>query len=260
MVRVAGIVVPESDGCLGNEAVEAIDLLVGGRTQLEIADQGVDSAGTQLVSIDDLASRGLAAEMVARGVAVADAHEGDLTPAMAEARQEAMRLHRGFFDEREECTYAAVHAGAIQALKEALDQPTPVHSADAAHAITGLVAAIAVAKSANGFAREAHRDLRLLAYPKARLTTMKAKLRKRRGAARASLREMRDLRSNLELVERQERIRQAELERIRREQAQLADAEQQYDEPSRSDDSGEAYPGYTGPRCYEPGGKVWHPC
>jgi hypothetical protein len=23
---------------------------------------------------------------------------------------------------------------------------------------------------------------------------------------------------------------------------------------------GGAYPGYTGPRCYEPGGKVWHPC
>ena len=22
----------------------------------------------------------------------------------------------------------------------------------------------------------------------------------------------------------------------------------------------EPYPGYTGPRCYEPGGKVWHPC
>lgn len=24
--------------------------------------------------------------------------------------------------------------------------------------------------------------------------------------------------------------------------------------------SGDPYPGYTGPRCYEPGGLVWHPC
>ena len=43
------------------------------------------------------------------------------------------------------------------------------------------------------------------------------------------------------------------------EASRQAQQQQQYAPPPRAQDSN-PYPGYTGPRCYAPGGKTWRPC
>lgn len=68
--------------------------------------------------------------------------------------------------------------------------------------------------------------------------------------------------------EKQDRLEREAQERKRaqqqreREQQRQRDAEQNSSGSDDDDDSsvGGSYPGYTGPRCYAPGGKTWKPC
>ena len=258
-VRLAGVAVPEPGECLADAAVEAVAERIEGEPDVEVSVVGKGRDGVELVEVDWFYDHDLATTLVEEGLAVADAAGDEIPAEMAEARNEAMRLGNGYFQEYQECTFATRYAEASKALTEAIERPVPTASSGTEGLVAALVVAIALAEATEEFAQQAHRDLRLLAYPPAQLAAMLAELSTRIGSARSRLRETRRLRTELRRVERRERTR---LER-QRERFWASERDRHSSPPSSGTDGSQesgASPGYTGPRCYEPGGKVWHPC
>ena len=279
--RLAGIVVPGPGECMGAESLGDLESILGDGKDLMVHLVGVDSHGVDLVTVKDAHHRDVATQMVADGMAVADALDGNLSPQMSKARDAAVELGVGLLDDSEPCTFATQYAGAMNAMDEAPEASSGTTSSAVAPVVAGLVAAVAAGEAAQRFAIEASRDLRLLAYPAAKAAVMTADLRTNLLRARTDLGRARALETRLVRKERRERARKREVARRAAEQRAAeqraaalaaaraaAEARQHSSAPfhtyshssSGSSSSGGSHSGYTGPRCYEPGGKVWHPC
>ncbi len=220
-VRVAGVRSPRAGECLYDEAMAAVEDL-GAGDEVEVTEIGQDVRGTPLVRVVLPGGRDLATEVVAAGLAVADAEEEDLTAEMRKAREQAMEAEVGWFSSARECTFAGILGTATQALDEA-DQAQATTSAAAAAAVSGFAAAIAAADAAERFAHEAQRDLRMLAYPLARVSELTADLTARRAAAQSAKAAMESRQVKLEKAEKREAARKAK-ERARKKAEKAARA------------------------------------
>lgn len=285
-IRILNIDTPETvdpsqgEECLGSEATELTRSLLptGAKVNLEYDEVREDNYGRTLAHIElsdgrlvstELAKAGLGAPMVvgANDARVAEVEEG-LQAAVAE--------QRGFFDPEEQCTFAAQAAGMESATQ----------SAAAVSAGSSIPTAVAAAASVLAIA-ETYDDLRRVL---ASGTSFGVKMFQVAGLGAAVVRVQAGLdriESHYQTLNRiaedritaQEVLREKRLAKIKaarlaakkaaakkaaaaeaaREAADLAAGQydDHYDEPNVSPDP---YAGYTGPRCYAPGGKTWTPC
>lgn len=289
-VRLAGIVVPKPNWCLHDEALEATLQRLDGETSLNFRVLGQDDEKTDMVTVRLPVGGDLATELVAEGLAIPDAEEADVADAMLEARARAKTLQLGLFDPTVDCTLAARHARATGQLSRALNQDQPTNSDAAAAEVAALVAAIAVAKATEAFISRSMQSMQVLAYSAAEVSQMVGRLARMKRRAVREMRRLKKVEHRMIRAERAELARKrAEAQRRREERARQAaeaarleaerqqrEAEQRWleqqqsssddDSSSSSSSSGGSYwpsgvdPGYTGPRCYEPGGVVWSPC
>lgn len=286
-VRILSIDTPETKDpnepveCLGTAAAAFVaELLpVGTEVEPKYDAERRDRYGRLLAAVMTSEGESVAERVAAAGlgvpiqVGVNSAFYGGVRSALAEA--EAAQL--GFFDPAEECTVPAQQAATVDALTEASTVPPPVTPAEASSAIAQLVVAIAAGKALLTILRAPAKTLALAVLPATQLMHMTRQLQ--RAIARAELRQVwltqrrNGLKAGIRRAkeERQrgaEERRRAEDERKRREAAAAAsvaaaeaeDDDDDYSGGGNSGGGGDPYPGYTGPRCYEPGGVVWKPC
>jgi micrococcal nuclease len=255
-VRLGGVVVPTGDECLAQDAQEATEARAGGQ-RMTFAVVGRDDSHRDVVAVDWMYEKDLATDLVAEGLAVPDSEESDIPPEMLAARNDAMERGRGLFEDSEDCTFAAMYAEAAEGLAEATDHGEPTTSEGAGYLLAALVAAVQTARATERFAQQARQDLRLLAYSSQTLSAMMSRLATSTRSAVTESRRMRALKGKMRRKERAERVR------LREEAAEFwSEYHSSRSGPSSGSSSGSSGSGggYNGPRCYEPGGKVWHPC
>lgn len=174
------------------------------------------------------------------------------------AFEEAYRAKRGFFDPEVECTLASVIDSAnVQEQKAtALKLGTT-----AAAAATTLATLKGMEKSAKAIrseldAFEQSSSLAVQAYVAIGRSTVIVDANRRLDAVT-------NLRSDAAAAVKQRKANEVDAAATRAHEAAAAEktaAERR--KASNDSDSPEegSYPGYTGPRCYAPGGKTWKPC
>lgn len=280
-VRILSIDTPETKDrnqaveCLGEEAAAFVkDLLpVGAEVELRYDVERRDRYGRLLAAVITVGGHSVAEELAAKGLGVPiqvganSAYFDGVRSALAEAET----AQRGFFDPSKKCTLPAQHVATMQTLTAAATVPAASTSAEASSRIAQLVTALAGGKALMATLKGSANSLAAAVIPTAHIDRMIIELQ--RPLARAEARHLRLLerRTQLEVELRraeEERRREAEErrrateERERLEAAAAAAAAGDDDDPSDggSGNGGDPYPGYTGPRCYEPGGVVWKPC
>lgn len=277
VMRLAGVVPPESSECIYEEFRRGVRRLSEEAGDVEVSTIGrADEDDTAVITVTLGAGsqhgEDLATALVAHGLVIPDAPEGEMPPAMLEAREQAMTDGLGLFSQIEGCTVSALVEEANQAFAALpISADAPETSREATAAIEEVVAwTLASGKLLDTTASS--RDLRVLAYPPKALAGVLLSVRTNRKAARSAVKSIRKVRKNLRAEEARERQERAEA--VRREQAAQAEAarraesaraaaaaeERRRSSSSSGSSGGSNYSGYTGPRCYAPGGKSWRPC
>lgn len=261
-MRLAGVVAPEPGECMYDDFKQQVSYRASDYDDVKVKTVGKAPDGVPLIKVDietydDAAQSDLATLLVEDGVAVVDAHEEDISKEMRAARDEAYKDHAGLLSDYKDCTLGAVYGEVQNQYDDIADfEPHDVDGADLI--IDDLAAWILVADSFLDNARRGAHDLRLLAYSPVRLAQMLATVQTNRAAAAANLRTTKALRKKLRVKEaRQAAIDKAENDRW---WAQYNAEHHSSGSGSSSSGGGGGYDGYTGPRCYEPGGKTYHPC
>jgi len=272
---------------------------VGTPVRLEFDRERTDGYGRTLAGVftDDGAL--VNAEMARAGLAmpIVIGENDRFHPPVLAARDEAAAQGRGLFSAEVACTLPGQVAATSAAVAEALDpasRPPGASSAELDPAIALAAEALAAARTLeNAFAVAPAGIVSLVFTPEERGRLAD----QARGIGESAQQGSDDLadavataRASEEaarVAEEQRRARQAEEERQarmaeERRQAQLAEerrqaaAEDERRERAEADKAarrrnapdpdsspaagGDPYPGYTGPRCYAPGGKTWRPC
>jgi micrococcal nuclease len=235
------------------------------------------------------------AEMARAGLAVPVViGENDrFYPPVLEARDEAAAQHRGLFSTDVTCTLPAQVAAVSAAVAEgptAAAQATGASIAELESSATAAAVALAAARALeDAFVRNpvghvweaftsdersrllqdvrssratAERESAALGDAAAKAREEAARLAEEQRQARAA-EEQRQARAAEEQRQAEERQQAREAERQREREAQRerdAAARRQAPAEPESSAGGNPYPGYTGPRCYAPGGKTWKPC
>lgn len=266
-VVLAGIDAPTGNECMAEEFDAAIDELDGEDLTMATVDA---KASPRLVTLKTEPGSDLATDLVEAGLAVPQLKNGALPPAMEDAANTARGAETGFFDPSIPCTLAAEYAAATTALAAAPTNTTPRTIPGAEGNIAELMAALLAVKAVKKTLEAGGKSLRLTAHGASRLTIMAAHLTAEAVGVSKVLRANRTQRTHLVAEKRQ---REAEARRVAAEKARAAEAARaaaaaaaraaeaeadSYDPPPSS--GGGGYDGYTGPRCYAPGGKTWTPC
>lgn len=299
-IRMLNIDTPETKDpdqdvqCLGPEAAAflATQIPVGTTVRLEYDDERTDRYGRTLAGVFIADGTLVNAAVASAGLATAVVYgENDrFLPAVQEAQQDASDHERGLYAPDVACTLPgqvkAVLAAAAQA-PPAGSLPVTSSSVELASAADDAGAAVAVTAALvdafggdrrgmvwSAFSRP-EQDGFAARVTNARDAAQHAEIDLRRAVTTAKAREAEEARRAAEA----EDARTAEQERIAAEQARIAAATQARRKaepvaqapasPARSATTTDApqpapvanpYPGYTGPRCYAPGGKTWKPC
>lgn len=292
-VRLLNIDTPESVDpnrpvqCLGPEATSFLESLLpeGTPVRLEYDDVRTDRYGRTLAGVFTADGALVNAEIARAGLAAAvvfDDNDRFLPPVEA-ARAQAQRDGVGLFSADVECT---VPAQVAQLDETVTLNPVVTPAADAPS--TEFDAAAAVPQVVIGAAAELSRLLAgespvvavLPGDERTRIAARVAGIRQEAQAQRAELQAAGQERRRVEAAEvarlaeeerRAEAERQAQQQREReqrteqeREQRAEREREAPAPQPEREapapERSSNPYPGYTGPRCYDPGGVTWSPC
>jgi micrococcal nuclease len=287
-----------AEQCLGQEASAHLESLlpVGTPVRLEFDRERTDGYGRTLAGVFTGDGTLVNAEIARAGLAVPiliGSNDRFHLRVLA-ARDEAAAQRRGLFSADVACTLPGQVAAVADTVAQAPDvvtQPPSASSADLERSVAVAMEALAAARAlddafAANVAGIAWRALTLDERSRlaeqvrgAResaqrgadaLTTAAAKARANEEAAR--LAEEQEHRAQAAEEERRTRLaeerRQARLAEERKAAAADERREREEDGGTRrrdAPDSGRAgssdpYPGYTGPRCYAPGGKTWRPC
>jgi micrococcal nuclease len=285
--------------CLGPEAAKFLESLipVGTTVTLEYDQErfdqydrtlaGVYTANGALVNVE-VARQGLATALVIGS-------NDRFYPPVLEAQKEAIADGRGLYSADVACTIpgqVAAVTSAVANLPAAEAQPADAPSGDVEATANEVASVITLATDLErAFAGERsghvwsalssdHQDRLAAAVTSARETAQRKETELRSMAEAARRREAEAEAARAAELERQAREVRERLEREARErkEREAAAAEQRRARsaappapaprnpapappPSRAPSPAQnSYPGYTGPRCYEPGGKVWHPC
>ncbi|HYH30100.1 MAG TPA: thermonuclease family protein [Pseudonocardia sp.] len=269
--------------CLGPEASAHLAALlpVGTPVTLEFDEERIDGYGRTLAGVLTEDGTLVNAEMARAGLAmpIVIGENDRFYDAVLAARDEAAARDRGLFSPEVECTVPARVAtvaatvagtqaapgtsatelesaasaaeealGAVQALEETLarDPMGPVWGVFSPDEQTGLLDDVRGALTR----AESHADTLhdAAAAAKAREEAARQAEEQRRARAAEEQRQVR-------IAEERRQAREAE-ER-RRESDDAARRSAPDPEPPAASNP---YPGYTGPRCYAPGGKTWKPC
>lgn len=272
-VRILNIDTPESvdpdkpKECLSEEATAVTKSLLepGAIVRLEFDREREDRYGRTLAHVKLSDGRYVSDELARRGLGV-PVHYGkndDRLDDVKSAFSEAYAEQLGFFDPDEECTLASTLQAASVEAASARQVETGTAVATAVAALATLKAmdesqealreSLALARKSTGLAAKAYRaidhgdDIDLAVQRLDSITTRHA--------------EVKELLKDLEKAE-EEAKQKARAERV--EKAERLAAERAEDAkkptPEKSSSSDGDYSGYTGPRCYAPGGKTWKPC
>lgn len=276
-VRLLNIDAPESDECLNAEATELLARLLppGTPVTLEHDVERTDRYGRLLAGVVKADGTLVNAEVARAGLAAAITvgRNARFHPEVNAALMEAVEAERGLHSDDIACSMPAQ----VKVVTTAAETPAP---AATAAPVTWTLAAES--------AKSALLRAGALANPRgivwtALSATQQSRLRELVAAAQSALDQReKDFRSGAAAAERREA--EAAEEQRRAEERRRAEAAAQAaaaaEEQRRRDASAarvqveqqsspqatvpqqpsNPYPGYTGPRCYEPGGKVWHPC
>ena len=275
--------------CLGPEATAFVESQTspGDLVDLEFDHERTDRYGRLLAHVRLSSGRLLSEEIAAAGlgVPISIGQNSSGYSSVADAANRAASKHVGYFDPETECTFPAQAAELGPALDQAAKVDMGSTAAEALAAAEGLdelaepfkeLSALILIDNAfivrsHSFARSnvtsalnaydlRYHELRDFAWEAHQLTdereTAEAEKKAKRKAAEAERKAKKKAQK-----EAAERARKKALKRARLE-AERRQAEQQERDNSSGGSSGggNPYPGYNGPRCYEPGGKVWHPC
>lgn len=279
--------------CLGQEASEflAARLPAGTKVRLEYDVDRLDRYGRTLAGVYQ-AEKLVNAEIAERGLGVAVTIEPNrrFFAEVQAAQERAQAEGKGFYDPLIGCTAAALMK------QTAAQYGTPP---DAAEPTTAAEAALTIA-ALERFVDEGNVALRLLTYALDGTGSLAASpYREVRSdylnEAGRGVTAARELKSKAEarrtqLAAQEEAARAAAEEAPKAEEARLADEARKAEEARRAAAEEQArleasrrststttsrpkpatttttkapanpYPGYTGPRCYAPGGKTWKPC
>lgn len=283
-VRLLNIDTPESVDpnqpvqCLGPEASEFLKsrLPPGTVVTLEYDEERTDGWGRTLAGVSTPDGTLVNAEVARQGLAAAVVIGGNdrFFPEVERARDEAVAAGRGLYSPEVACAVSAQVqdvSAAVAGIPAVTAWSTP------AELDASVVAAAAVTARATALEQRltgSDPGVVWTAYPSAErrrlageLTAARATAQRQESAGRTAAAAARERLAQAA----QERERQAALERAAVQEAARAEAEAWSRRP-QSDDSGSGRassnvagsgggpPGYTGPRCYAPGGKTWRPC
>lgn len=287
-VRILNVDTPETKDpneaveCLGPEAAEETERLLppGAHVTLRHDKTQEDRYGRTLahLRLDDGTDIGTALARAGLGVPVVvgnnDSRIGEVRAAFSEARE----AKRGFFDPEEECTVPATAQQARTASKSAVALTaglttaaalTAYNKAAALHtkvatayglmqrSSTLAVKAVKISGDLQRYTESISKDLRSVRKVSERLDDIHSQRVAADEAAAEAERQRAEAAERARLAAEEEARRRAEAEAA--EQARDA-AREQNDDDDDGGSSGGGDNGYTGPRCYAPGGKTWKPC
>ena len=293
-VRVLNIDTPETvdpnqkPECLGTEATAYTRSLLdeGDVVSLEYDKEREDRYGRILAHIVLKDGRVVSTELAAAGLGVPlvvggnDARIGDIDAAFETAAED----RRGFFDPKQECTFAAQVSRVEQSQEQAQAEPAGSSATEAATAATSVAAIWTAYSELRGdieklsslsikaFVRvgkgSSIKDVqRMLADINNRSTKLENMAADREKAEDAVVKKA--AKKRVDTTAAVKAAQQAAVKKAAKKRAdataaakaaqQDAAAEPEAPKP-RSSEPANPYSGYTGPRCYAPGGKAWKPC
>jgi micrococcal nuclease len=281
--------------CLGPEATAYLSGLLppGTGVRLEYDDERTDRYDRTLAAVFSSDGTLVNAEIARQGLAAVMVIDGNdrFYPPVAAARDEAVAAGRGLYSPDVACTLpgqvkAITTAGNGLAAPDAAASSADLDAAAGTAAdVVGLATALDNALAAEHLdpvwsaidADERRRLAAVVAATREAAQRTEADTRSAAGTARNREAAERD-RQAREQAAREQREREAREEAARkqreiqaREQAAREQRERQArpnrdstsdsaPDPAPRPRSGNPYPGYTGPRCYDPGGVTWKPC
>lgn len=272
-IRLRNIETPESTypdaECLANEALAFTEGLLprGEKVTLEYGEVIKDADGTDLAHVKLEDGRYVSVEIARAGLGNAVEQEGN-DPRFTEVRDallEASSLEEGLFDPEQGCTFAAQAEAVDQVLEEAQDIEAGASAADAK---TAAISVFALAKSIN--------ETKALAVQGTALTVqvystvgrgayVASVVRHHAAVKKVGMKFNRVKKKRAAAAKEAAQARKAADDAARAAAAAAAAAARRNTpRPTTGGSSGggssSPSTGYTGPRCYAPGGKTWKPC
>lgn len=283
--------------CLGEEATEflrgllPVDSPIKLMYDVERTDQYDRTLAAVFTSDDELVSAEIA--RAGFGTAVVFGKNSKFLPPVQDAEKEAKATSRGIYDPDVQCTLPGQIAASTTALETAIATQPGSTAAATGSAITVAAAAIATAKSVKALllaGKQGAKTVRWSAYTAMELETEIGLLTTKVEQAESNLKSLTSAEATLRKAETEAAAKKAAEAKAQKEetarvtkaaaaakaQAEAAAAAETAAEAERirnlppvyvppvyeppAQDSGGGYPGYTGPRCYAPGGKTYRPC
>lgn len=273
--------------CLGPEATKALEELlpVGSQVRLELDKEPLDKYGRTLAGVFDSSGRLVNAEIARLGLGVPVLFEPNrkFHPPVVAAFEDARTRSVGLNSTNIPCLPAQQIVAAAEAVEELVAAPITDVAADLDKSHTGLVVALASVAALKA-AASAKKHVQWAAYRPTQMTEMMTRLDSatkngtaRQAAIGAKKKEIADAAAAESARQAAEAAAAsaaaaaaaAEAERLRN----LRPAPAPYVPPAYvppayvppayvppAAPAPNPYPGYTGPRCYAPGGKSWTPC
>lgn len=288
-IRMLNIDTPETKDpnldvqCLGPEAAAYLASLipVGATVTLEYDEERTDRYGRTLAGVFTPDGTLVNAELARAGLATPVVVEGNdrFYPPVLEARDQAAASGRGLYSADVACTLPARVQAVTAAVAQAptvATQPVTASSAELGTAAGGAAAAVVIAVALEGAFADDRIGHIWTAFPpgeRHRLASQVTGLREEAQREQAALRSAAAAALERETAEA-EAARVADQQRLAREaEARSREVHQPPQLPAprpapaptpRTDPApapaADPYPGYTGPRCYLPGGKTYRPC
>lgn len=281
-IRLLNIDTPETKNpqgpveCLGSEASEFTERLLpkGTKVSLDYDVEREDRYGRTLAHVKLTDGRYVSDELARNGLGDAvvfgknDARYSEVKQALLEASQ----AERGLFDPDIDCTVAHRTSQVEQALTEAQAVDSGSSAAEALAAAAAVLALYETVSAVEDLAeRSGHVVTR--AYGTvgraSEVTSLRTKtdsikdIGGKHEEAAASRKASEEAKAAEAAAAKVEAERLAAIERAKRNQQTAAPTKPKTPtskKPKSSGSSSNPYPGYTGPRCYAPGGKTWRPC
>lgn len=271
-VRLRNIETPASTypdaECLADEALAFTEGLLprGEKVTLEYGEVIKDADGTDLAHVKLEDGRYVSVEIARAGLGNAVEQEGN-DPRFTEVRDalfEASSLEEGLFDPEHGCTFAAQAEAVDQVLAKAQDIEAGTSAADAK---TAAISAYALAQSIN--------ETKALAVQGTALTVqvystvgrgayVASVVRHHAAVKKVGKKFTKVKKKRVAAAKAKKKAAQARKAADDAARAAAAAARRNTPPPTtgRSSGGGTSSPstGYTGPRCYAPGGKTWKPC
>lgn len=270
--------------CLGPEATKGLEQLlpVGSRVRLELDVEPLDRYGRTLAGVFDSSGKLVNAEIARLGLGVPVLIEPNrkFHPPVVEAFRDARTRGAGLDSADTPCLPAQQVEQAAKTIESLVAAPLPGSAAELDQSNAALVAALATVAALKAAAK-AKNHILWAAYEPAQLAQQGTRLEAaaeagsaRQAAIGAKKKDLADAAAAEASRLAAESARQAseaaaaaaaaaaEAERIRN----LPPVPAPYVPPAPRapapyvPPAADPYPGYTGPRCYAPGGKSWRPC